>query len=304
MKAVPPSGTAVAASAAYLHDAQMPLRPTPSLDVPNDADDASGDRAKLQTLIRGLSVLDALAAAPSDQGLTHASLARQLNLQRSTLYRYLAALQEMDFVEASEDGHRYRLGPRVLVLAAARGERGFARYAKDFVNEVAEATGETAHATIYSQGYSLTVETADGIGPIGPRIRIGSRRPAHASASGKVFLAWQPPTLLNAYLSRNLEGRTATTIVDRDALRAHIEDVRLVGYALDQGEYYDGISCIAAPVFDFRGRVSGSLSISVAVDRLDATRIKTLAAPLLRTTRKFSQELGYGSRGRAGSAGP
>src|SRR4051794_16883140 len=151
------------------------------------APDSGSLSGSLLTLSRSVAILDALAATPAARGLSHATLARQLHVQRSTLYRYLAALEELGLVEADADTHRYRLGPRLLVLgAAALGEHAFLRHAKGFVNEIAAATGETAHAAVYDQGQSVTLEIADGAGPIGPRISIGSRRPAHCSASGKI----------------------------------------------------------------------------------------------------------------------
>jgi DNA-binding IclR family transcriptional regulator len=248
----------------------------------------------LLTLRRSLEILDALAAAPTRRGLSHATLARQLGFQRSTLYRYLATLEAVGLVESDAATHRYRLGPRLLVLgAAALGERGFPRFAKGFVNELAASTGETAHAAVYDAGYSVTVEIADGAGPVGPRIAIGARRRAHCSASGKIFLAYQPATLLEEYLRGPLEARTPATITEPAELRRHLDEVRRRGFAADRAEYVHGVCCVAAPVFDFRGHVAGSLSISVAKAGFDRTTLAALVEPLLRTTRRFSHELGH-----------
>lgn len=258
-------------------------------------DPGNGVRAggSLLTLIRGLSILDALAETPP-HGLSHSALARQLGFQRSTLYRYLSCLQELGFVEQSEEDHRYRLGPRLVVLGAVvLGGRGFTQQAKRFVNEVAASTGETAHATIFDQGHAVTVELADGAGPIGPRISIGSRRPAHCSASGKLFLAFAPADVVEQYLEGDLDRPTRLTMADPEALRVHLQGVRQCGYAIDQGEYFLGISCVAAPVFDFRGEVAGSLSVSIAAPRLDRARLDSLLRPVVKNARSFSRELGY-----------
>ncbi len=248
--------------------------------------------SSLLTLVRGLAIIDVIAAGPADRGVSHSSLARQLGFQRSTLYRYLACLQELGYVEPAEDGHRYRLGPRVLVVAAAKlREKSFPRLAKAYVNELSERTGETAHATIYDDGASVTVELADGAGPVGPRISIGSRRPAHTSASGKVFLAHEEG-LAEGYLVRG-SHLGAEARIDPDALLAEIRQVRNAGYALDQAEVVPGICCVAAPVFDLRGQPAGALSISVATRRLSSTRIQQLLGPLLTAAGRFSSELGH-----------
>jgi IclR family KDG regulon transcriptional repressor len=262
----------------------------------NLASDRDRAGVSLLTLERSFAILDAIAATPASRGLGHATLARQLGFQRSTLYRYLATLEQLGLVEADRGTHRYRLGKRLLVLgSAALGERPFTRYTKEFVNELAAATGETAHAAVYHAGCSVTVDIADGAGPIGPRISIGSRRPAHCSASGKVFLAFQPGTLLEEYLMRPLERRTPSTIVTADELRQHLGLIRRQGFAPDNAECAPGVCCIAAPVLDFRGHVAGSLCISIAAGRLLPEQIHRLLKPLLRAVHAFSSELGYPS---------
>lgn len=250
--------------------------------------------ASLVTLVRGLSILDALAAAPPERGRSHASLARELGFQRSTLYRYLSCLQEHGYVEFADATGRFRLGPRAVTIgSAAIASRAFPRFAKQFVDELAHATGETAHATIFDGFQSVTIAMADGAGPIGPRIQIGSRRLPHFSASGKTFLAHQSPDVVDAYMSGELERRTKATIVDADSLRVHLEEVRRVGYATDQAEFVEGICCVAAPVFDFKSTPVGALSISVATEHLDPTRLASLTRPLIAIARTFSHKLGH-----------
>jgi DNA-binding IclR family transcriptional regulator len=251
----------------------------------------------LQTLVRGLAILDALAAAPAGRGVSHATLARQLGFQRSTLYRYLACLQAQGYVEPADGPRRFRLGSRARVLGlAALHEHDFARLARGFVDELAAAIGETAHATVFDQGQPVTVEIADGEGPIGPRISVGSRRPVHCSASGKVFLAHAPPREREAGLAGELERRTPATITDPAALRAHLADVRRLGYATDQAEFIPGVCCVAAPVFGHRGEVAGALSISVVAARLDPPALMRLTRPLLEAARRFSSRLGHDQR--------
>ena len=251
----------------------------------------TGSNGMLHTLARGLSILEAMAASPTRQGLSQAALARQLGFQRSTLYRYLACLQELGYVEAT-DNARYRLGTRVLVLgAASHQERGFPRYTRKFVEALAQATGETAHATIYDQGQAVTIELSEGAGPIGPRISVGARRRAHRSASGRVFLAHGGQESLEHYLRAQAE-RTDEPTLDAEAFGEELATVRRQGYALDRSEFVCGICCMAAPVFDARSEVAGALSISLAADDLTPAILNRIGAPIMRTTRAFSRLLG------------
>lgn len=261
------------------------------------AADAGGDerangRDTLVTLRRGLGLLETLAAAPSTRGLDHAALAKRTGFQRSTLYRYLACLEEAGFVEEVGRTGRYRLGPRLLYLAATMHQREFGELAREYVEELRRATGETAHATVYDHPYSVTILIAENDAPVGPRVLLGSRRPLHTSASGKIFLAHGDGRKADAYLAGSLEMRTPATITDPGALRRELAAVRTQGYALDQGESYDGICGIAAPVFDFTGGVVGTLSITVATEHLDGATVRALVTPLLARANELSERLG------------
>lgn len=249
-------------------------------------------RESLVTLRRGLALLEALAAAPSTRGLDHATLARRVGFQRSTLYRYLAFLQEAGFVEEAQRSGRYRLGPRVLYLAATMHQREFSELAREYVNTLRHRTGETAHATVYDHPYSVTVLISEREAPFGPRVLLGSRRPLHASASGKIFLAHAEQRRVDAYLAGPLPARTSTTITEVGELRRVMSEVRAKGWAIDQGESYDGICGLAAPVIDFAGDVVGTLSITVATDRLPDDRVRQLVTPLVEEAASLSERMG------------
>jgi DNA-binding IclR family transcriptional regulator len=250
------------------------------------------EQRSLLTLKRGLTILEVLAAAPTAAGLSHAALGTHLQLQRSTLYRYLACLEECGFVEETED-HRYRLGSRILALAAGVHSRLFADAAGEFVAELAAETGETAHATVYDHPESITIHIAEGSGAVGPRISVGSRRVAHSCASGKVFLAYQPASVVDAYLAGALEARTPATLTSPSALRRLLADVRERGYATDEGESYEGISGLSAPVRDSSGAVVGALCLTVAARRLGRARTRALAEPLTLAAARLSRLLGH-----------
>ncbi len=176
--------------------------------------------------------------------------------------------------------------------------REFSDLARDSVRELALLTGETAHATVYDHPYSVTIQIESGSAPVGPRLRIGASRPLHACASGKVFLAHERPGVVNAYLGGGLEPLTLKTITEPAELRRVIADVRRKGYAIDQAESYEGISGLAAPVFDFMRSVVGTLSLTLAADRMGPDRVQALAMPLKDCAAALSERLGLVSSSR------
>ncbi|MBA2513377.1 MAG: IclR family transcriptional regulator [Solirubrobacterales bacterium] len=249
----------------------------------------------LSTLRRGLDVLEELATASSTRGLDHATLSRRLGLSRSTLYRYLSCLQDAGYIEEAGETGRYRLGARIVYLAAVTHGREFSDLARDAVRELAAATGETGHATVYDHPYSVTIQIESGKAPVGPRmerLRIGASRPLHCCASGKVFLAYERPQVVEAFISAGLPSWTPATITDAGELRRAIADVRRTGLGIDQSESYEGICGLAAPVFDFTGEVVGTLSLTIATARLSNEDINALQKPLVRCAAAVSERLG------------
>jgi DNA-binding IclR family transcriptional regulator len=230
-----------------------------------------GPGSSQNTLRRGLAILEELAKASSARGLDHGSLARRLGLRRSTLYR---------------------LGSRIVYLAAVTHGREFADLSRDAVRELAALTGETAHATVYDYPYSVTIQIENDSSPVGPRLRIGASRPLHACASGKVFLAFERSAVLDAYLVGGLPAMTPRTITDPAELRRVTLRARKDGYAVDAGESYEGVSGLAAPVFDFMNAVVGTLSLTVASDEVTPERLQELADPLVRGSAALSRRLG------------
>ncbi len=99
--------------------------------------------------------------------------------------------------------------------------------------------------------------------PIHFSVRSGQRDAAHSSGLGKVLLAALTDTELDDVIAtRGLAARTPTTLTTPEALRTALDEVRAQGYAIDDEESVTGLTCIAAPVFDDRGRVTGAVSIS------------------------------------------
>jgi DNA-binding IclR family transcriptional regulator len=120
------------------------------------------------------------------------------------------------------------------------------------------------------------------------------RFPVHASASGKVFLAFLTNDEREKILRTiKLQPFTKRTIVDAKKSRTELEGVRRRGYAIDDAEREEGVRCIAAPVFNARGRVIAAVSISGPTLRLSLAKLEALADSLRETAAAISTSLGF-----------
>jgi DNA-binding IclR family transcriptional regulator len=214
--------------------------------------------SRVQSIERAFSVLATLADGPL--GVTE--VAERARLPKSTAARLLASLTREDAVEQQPGSTRYRLGPRLLSLAAGlRPTRGLIATAHPFLVELALRTGEAAGLSVPDGSTIHYIDQVESPNPVQVRDWTGTRIPLHAVSSGQVVLANLSPAEFERHLSERLERFTARTLVDAEALRDRLHEVRRDGYAWAREEYAEGIVSIAAPVADVDGEVVAAVHV-------------------------------------------
>jgi DNA-binding IclR family transcriptional regulator len=116
-------------------------------------------------------------------------------------------------------------------------------------------------------------------------------------ATGKALLAYASAAVVDA-VARELRSHTANTITGPAELRAELKRVREAGYAINRGEWREGVCGVAAPIRDGRGSVIAAIGISGPVDRLKSRVAKQFAPAVVEVARSISSRLGW-----TGSAG-
>lgn len=249
-------------------------------------------RAGIQSIERAFAILEAVAAARDGASLS--DVARKLELHTSTVFHLVKTMQDLGYVEQDAASKRYRLGGRLLGLVGSSGDmRDNLARIESFVGRLAETTGENAHYAIRSGDEIHVLLRADGKGPFRLTERMGMVRPAHATAIGKVLLAFMPEAELKLFLARTaLEAFTPRTITDAQLLTAELARVREAEVAFDDAEFHDELRCAAVPVRDFRGSVTGALGISGPAWHLSLSKLNQQVAQLRKVARQLSQAFG------------
>jgi len=254
----------------------------------------NADAAAVRTLEKGLTILEALASI-GREGTTSVALGRMLGLHRTTVHRFLQTLTRRTYVEQISDSDRYRLGIGALRLASA-SMLGLSL--RDVGLPVLEAlrreTGETVQTVILDpSGEVVTIDRLDAEHPIGLRTYIGARRPAYCSAAGKAMLAFKSEAEVDEILARGMLARTPSTITDPLLLKAQLWEVTRRGFAIDDEENMEGVRCVAAPVFDFGGRLAGAVSLLAPSMRVERSQLPALGARTAEAARTLSDQLGH-----------
>ena len=127
--------------------------------------------------------------------------------------------------------------------------------------------------------------------------KVGLRLPMFSTAVGKAMLADMPAEEVREIWGKSDVRRfTEHTIIDLDGLRKELEQIRQRGFAMDNEENELGVRCIAASVFDFRGRPKYAFSISAPVNRMTDEKIRELSGQVTEIRHNLSVRLGYNGK--------
>lgn len=261
--------------------------PTRRRGRPRNASDAPGT---IQAVDRALDMLELLARQP---GLTLSELAEQMQQSPSTVHRILHTLSARQVAETDVATQTWYIGPAAFRLGTAFTRRqNLTERARPFLRALKEHTGETANLGIATGDKVLFLEQVETEELIRACFPPGSRLPLHASATGKVLLAFGQSDRFTHYLANGLQRLTDRTLIAPDALGADIARTRTRGFAFDDEEHTRGMRCISAPVFDPDGKVIAGLSISGPAHRIGPEHVKTLGAVVVAAASDLSQALG------------
>lgn len=237
-------------------------------------------------MARALALLDALA--DSDAGLGVNELARRIGVNASTASRLLATLERARIVERSPGGP-YRLGLRLVELSdRVLAQLDVRDLARPLLTQLVEETGETATLSVPGEGEAITVDFVPSAFSVASMARLGRPSVPHATAAGKVMLAFGGESLD----ALELTAFTERTIVDRAALAAELETVRAEGVAQAVGEREPDLNALAAPVLGRGGALLAIIGLQGPAPRLPAATLRALHEPLRTAAAAVSRSLG------------
>jgi len=249
----------------------------------------------VQSIERALNIIEELAKEGTELGVTE--LGSRLNLNKSTVHRLLSVLLKFNYVDKNPQTKKYRLGMKPLYLGGVILDKlDLRREAHELLKSLASEVNETVHLVIPDNDMALYIDKIDSNQPFRMRSQIGWYVPLHATAVGKAILAFSPREYVEKIAAKGLKACTRNTITDAKKLLEHLEEVRKLGYAVDDEENEQGVRCVAAPIFDYRNKVIGALSISGSVLTVTSERIPLLAQKVKEYASLISRRMGW--RGR------
>jgi DNA-binding IclR family transcriptional regulator len=248
----------------------------------------------LQSVDRALAILQLLAEG-SSAGLSLTEISRRLELNQSTCHHLLSTLRARRFVSQAPETRCYHLGIKAVEVGQAACQQvDLVRVALPKMEELMCAAEENVNLVVLDTDNVIYVAQVPCERMVRMFTRIGERAPLHCTGVGKVLLAGLPQDRRSDLIARlDLPRFTAATICQRDLLEQELEQVKAQGYAMDEGEREEDVTCIAAPIRDYSRDVIAAVSISAPSSRMDKTRQQEVLPELLATAARISRDLGY-----------
>jgi len=243
------------------------------------------------TFLKGLRMLQALSLSDRPRGVTE--LARELGLTKSNSHRLLKTLVHAGYAQNNSETAKYsatlkvwELGSHVLSKIDVKSAAGA------YLQLLADKTGESVHLSLLVENSVVYIDKIDSAQPVRAYSQIGKGAPAYCVATGKALLAFQGEDAITR-IGMELEAHTSRTIADPEEFRREMARVRQLGYAINRGEWREGVCGVGAPIRDASRQVIAAVGISGPEGRMKPTFMREQAPLVVQTASLISKALGY-----------
>lgn len=246
----------------------------------------------MKTVAKAIAVMRTLAGEEREWGVTEVALATSID--KVIVHRILQAFLKEQWVSRNTQTRRYRVGPAVIQLARGNPFRRSAiEAARPYLQLLSRATAETAFVTV-RHGYSVVVAAScESEHMVRVSSSVGNYAPLYCSATGKAFLAFEPPALLEMTIKRGLTPVSKGTITDPARLRGAVEEIARRGWSEEREEFHEHVCGVAVPIRGELGLVDACIAVRGPIMRLGTGSLDALAERTSEVATAISRDLGY-----------
>jgi IclR family pca regulon transcriptional regulator len=251
-----------------------------------------GARYFVKSLARGLCILETIA--DSSQGLSLTEVASSLGLSKTTAFGFLFTLEQLDYLDRDPETKVYSPALKVLDLGFAYlNRKGILEIAQPYLRRLSEECGTTTDISVLDgvEIITLALEKVWRIVDIGTYV--GTRLPAHCSASGKVqLMELERADLVELLGEGPYSSHGPNTITTLNALLDELDKSRQRGYAITDEELAPGLRSVAAPIRDRENRIVAAICSTAPTAVVSSEELETVLAPkVVHTARQISAAL-------------
>ncbi len=248
----------------------------------------------IQSVVNALNLLEQFIRSEGELGVTE--LSNRLGLHKNNVFRLLATLESKGYIEQNKATENYRLGVKSLELGQTYiHQMGLVHHAHPIMEELVQKCQENVYLGVVQGKVVVYLDMVEANQVVRVASRIGQQVPIHCSSIGKVQIAFMSESELERLkLQNTLKPYTPNTITDYETLKKHLEGIRKVGYAIDNGEFDEGVRCVGVPIRDYTRQIVAGLSMSGPIFRMTDERLEDPIIPeMVKAGKEISRRLGF-----------
>ncbi len=200
------------------------------------------------SLYKAFAIIECLSK--SDE-MSILKLSKELDLNKSTVYRFLSTLSSLGYVKQNPSNRNYSLTFKFFQLGRAKSSsQSLSSQVRPYMEKLREKTDESVNLAIMDGSNVLYIDQVESSNTIRANVEVGKTFPAYSVGVGKAIMAYLPEEeIIRLFGKVSFVHYTDKTVSSLGQLLKELENVRRCGYALDDEECMEGLACIATPVF-------------------------------------------------------
>lgn len=244
----------------------------------------------IQSVVKAIAILKCFE---NEKELGITEISRKTVLNKSTTFNMVTTLQLHGFLEQDADTLKYRLGMELYRIGMTV-HVDLRKIVFPYLDELVSAFKETVNFVLRDGADVVYMDKVESPHSMRISTGAGTRLPLYATAVGKAILSGLSAEEVSAILRGvSFAGYTNNTISNETDLVQYIKQVKEQGYAEDIEELEPGLICVAAPIFNFKGKAYAAISISGPTSRMNASVRAEMGRALVTVTQEISDKIGY-----------
>ena len=250
---------------------------------------------EIKSVVLTFTIIEFLAKCDSPLGVTE--IANALNLERPRVYRHLRTLSGIGYIDQDSNTDKYSLSMKFFWLGKDIERKiDLISVARPAMQELKSTVGTAITLSTVNEQNICVLDIVRGDSQIDISTRPGSTFPLHATAQGKIALAFGPDTWIKSISKKSLKKFTAKTIIDNKKLAKEIKLIKSKGWAVAPEEITLGINALAAPILDHQSQLVGVVSILSSIHELSTKPTIEQINAVKNAALKISIQLGYNNK--------
>lgn len=251
-----------------------------------------GDLGRVQSIDRAVLILKCFSETKTELKLSEIS--EMLKLNKSTVHGIINTLKFHGLIDQDEKNQKYRLGLDLIELGdLVISSLDIGNVSRDVLDKICDELNETVHIGVLDKLDIVYIEKRECFRSIKTSTKIGGRMPAYSVADGRAVLSGLDLCCLDKIVPEKINKMTPFTLTDKKDIINKILEVKEKGFIIDYEEIVEGLICVAAPIYDYTGKVRYGISVSGPKVRMNEEKIAQVIKIIISSSNEISKRIGY-----------